>query len=114
MSLAVVFHEKKEAEQEYVLKRLQGEGFVITQSSIPRMVLIHISNDSLEREAERINLLILNQQNILQTFFIENRSQFLSLSSSSSNHQKNTIFKPSERNLLLFSLMEQVGRLGRS
>jgi hypothetical protein len=102
MSIAIVFHENKQTEQDYVLKKFQKDGFVITKSSIPRMILVHIANDLLEKEAERINLLIHNKQNVLQTFLIENRSQFIL------NKNDKEIFKPSEKNLLLLSLMEQV------
>jgi arginine repressor len=102
MSIAIVFHENKQTEQDYIIKKFQKDGFLITKSSISRMILICTSNDLLEKEAERINLLIHNKHNVLQTFLTENRSQFLL------NKAQREIFKPSEKNLLLLSLLEQV------
>jgi hypothetical protein len=102
MSIAIVFHENKQTEQDYIIKKFQKDGFLITKSSISRMILICTSDDLLEKEAERINLLIHNKHNVLQTFLTENRSQFLL------NKAQREIFKPSEKNLLLLSLLEQV------
>jgi hypothetical protein len=102
MSIAIVFHKDKKLEQEYVLKRFESDGFVITKnSSISHMVLISAKDEMLEKEAERISLLIHNSKGVLQHFQIENRKDF-------KGSKTNEMFKPSEKNLLLLSLMEQV------
>jgi hypothetical protein len=105
MSIAIVFHKEKKSEQDYILKRFQNDGFLISKnSSIAHMVLIAATDEMLEKEAERINLLIHNAKGILQHFQIENRKDF-------KGFKTNEMFKPSEKNLLLLSLMEQVTRL---
>jgi hypothetical protein len=102
LSIAIVFHKEMKSEQDYILKRFQNDGFLISKnSSIAQMVLIAATDEMLEKEAERINLLIHNAKGILQHFQIENRKVF-------KGFKTNEMFKPSEKNLLLLSLMEQV------
>lgn len=104
MSIAIVFEKENIIGKDYVSKRLEQDGFKVDRNSaIPHMVLVSISQEALEREGERVNLLIQNNKNLLQHFQIENKSDFMSSSRSNLN-----IFQPSERNLLLLSLMEQV------
>lgn len=104
MSLAIVFNTTAPAGgQEYVIREFEKHGVTITRNDeVPHIVLASMPEESLEIEAEVIDLLKLTKKKQLRNFQRTNAFDF-------KGYGSKDFFSSSERNLLLSNILEQVG-----
>ena len=109
MSLALVFQKDgPEGGQEFILKEFEEHGILITRNDkVPHLALASASEELLEKEAERIDLLKTNKKGVFQIFQRVNAKEF-------KGYGSKTFFSSSERNLLLSNILEQVSRIIRN
>lgn len=103
MSLAIAFHsDGPRGGQEYILKRVEESGVtIIRNNDVPHIVLVSASEQALEREAGRIDLLKITKNGKYRNFQLEDASEF-------EGYGSDTFFLPSERNLLLSNILDHV------